>query len=111
MRLEVDEENDKSIIHVNGRIDATTAPQLENQLNTLLDGNQIRLIVDFNNVDYLSSAGMRVLLAMTKRVQTLQGGMIVLHSLHDDVMEIIRMAGFEQILKIAPGEKEAREHF
>jgi anti-sigma B factor antagonist/stage II sporulation protein AA (anti-sigma F factor antagonist) len=55
--------------------------------------------MDFTNVEYLSSAGMRLLLSGTKKTKSL-GGKFVICSLTDDVMEIIKMAGFNHILHI-----------
>ena len=94
------------VIHCEGRLDATTTIKLENAINQLIDAKNIRVVVDFNKVDYLSSAGMRLLLSMTKRLKTM-GGQLVLCAIHDDVMEIIKMAGFEQILNIYYSQDEA----
>lgn len=98
--------DDTIVIHCEGRLDATTTIKLENAINQLIDSKKIRVIVDFNKVDYLSSAGMRLLLSMTKRLKTLNG-QLVLCGIHDDVMEIIKMAGFEQILNIYYSQDEA----
>ncbi len=110
MNFSQDEQSGNVIIRCEGRLDATSSPQLEVKMNGLVDKKQNHIVIDFNKVDYLSSAGMRLLLSMTKRLRSEQGK-LVLCSIHDDVMEIIRMAGFEQILNICDSEQEALKTF
>lgn len=106
MNVTKDEQHGKVILRPEGRLDAISSPQLETALNRILDEKQTRILIDFNKIDYLSSAGMRLLLSMTKRLKT-KGGGLGLFSIHEDVMEIIRMAGFEHILSIYHDEKQA----
>jgi anti-anti-sigma factor len=94
-----DEKYNALILRLEGRLDATTSVQLENVLNNAIENKHNKILVDFSGVEYLSSAGMRVLLSMTKRLKGI-GGYFKLFSIHDDVMEIIRLAGFEIILQI-----------
>ena len=81
-----------------GRLDTITAPQLEAELKASLDGIT-ELILDFQNLEYLSSAGLRVLLAAQK-VMNRQGTMTVMHA-SDTVHEIFEVTGFIDILTIA----------
>ena len=101
-----DERDGKVIIRCEGRLDAMSSPQLEESLNAIIDDKHNRILIDFSKVDYLSSAGMRLLLSITKRLNT-AGGQLSIFAMHDDVMEIIRMAGFDHILKIFPDEESA----
>ncbi len=94
------------ILRVNGRLDAASAPILERKIVNLIDEGHYHLILDFSRVDYLSSAGMRVLLSTTKKLHAKKGN-LVLFSLAEDVGEIIKMAGFDKILHICASEKEA----
>lgn len=94
------EKKDNSVIlRCEGRLDSTTSTQLENLINKEIDGGEKSVLLDFGGVDYLSSAGMRVLLSMTKRLNA-NGGSFKIFSLHEDVKEIIHLAGFEKILNI-----------
>lgn len=106
--LQVDFENqgEKTVVRLSGRLDATTSPALEAKAQEILGKQGTKILLDFARVDYLSSAGMRFLLSATKKVKT-AGGVLALCSLSDDVMEIIKMAGFERILHIFPTENEA----
>ena len=83
---------------LSGRLDTITAPQLKAELKASLDGIT-ELILDFQNLEYLSSAGLRVLLAAQK-VMNRQGTMTVMH-VSDTVHEIFEVTGFIDILTIA----------
>ena len=106
MLVTKEEKNSALILRLEGRLDATTSIQLENVLNDAIGNKQTQLVIDFSGIEYLSSAGMRVLLSMTKRLKGMDGS-FKLFAIHDDVMEIIRLAGFETILQIYPDEEKA----
>ena len=63
-------------------------------------------MLDFTRIDYLSSAGLRILLSATKKLKE-KKGTLILFSLQEEVLEIIKMAGFDKILHICLNEKEA----
>lgn len=106
LHIQIEDSDDKKIVRVEGRIDAASAPALENKLTSLIEDKQIWILMDFSKVDYLSSAGMRLLLSLTKKLKS-RGGKLALCGMGEEVMEIIKMAGFERILHIYPTEKEA----
>ena len=80
-----------------GRLDTTTAPQLEAELKASLEGVE-HLVLDFTALDYLSSAGLRVLLAAQKQMNK-QGDMVVCH-VNETIAEIFDVTGFCDILTI-----------
>lgn len=84
-------------IELIGRLDTTTAPELDNELKTALEGVD-KLVFDFTKLEYISSAGLRVLLAAQK-VMNKQGEMI-LTNVNDDVKEVFEITGFVDILTI-----------
>ena len=84
-------------LKVEGRLDTTTAPELEILLSTGLDG-VTELIFDFSDLEYLSSAGLRVLLSAQKRM-TKQGSMKLLH-VNETVKEVFEITGFADFLTI-----------
>ena len=94
------------ILRLEGRIDAVSSAILEKSLVEAIDKQHSKIALDFTKVDYLSSAGMRLLLSMTKKLKSVEGNLCIF-SIHDDVMEIIKMAGFERILSIHPLESDA----
>ena len=84
-------------IALEGRIDTTTAPELEAELKASLDG-VTELVFDMEKLDYISSAGLRVLLSAQK-VMMKQGEMKLIH-VNETVMEIFEVTGFSDILTI-----------
>ena len=87
----------KLCVKVEGRLDTTTAPELEGELKASLDGID-NLELDFSNLEYLSSAGLRVLLA-TQKTMNAQGKMVV-KNVNDTIMEVFEVTGFVDILTI-----------
>jgi anti-sigma B factor antagonist len=90
--------NENSIaLKVSGRLDTTTAPSLENAVSEAI-GSCEYLILDFANLEYISSAGLRVILKAQKAMAA-KGGMKLLH-VNDTIMEIFEITGFSDILTI-----------
>ena len=85
-------------VHIKGDLNVKTSPILEEELKSSIIGVK-ELVLDFANVEYISSAGLRVLLAMEKNMRR-QGGKMKLRNLNPAVKEIIRLAGFFQIMNI-----------
>lgn len=84
-------------IAVEGRLDTMTAPELEAELNKSLEGAET-LTMDFSKLEYISSAGLRVLLSAHK-VMSAKGGMKVTH-VNEIVQEVFEVTGFADILTI-----------
>ena len=82
-------------VALEGRLDTTTAPKLEEELRSSVDGIT-RLVFDVEKLEYISSAGLRVLLAMQKLVN--QQGEMVLQDVNEAVMEVFEVTGFSDIL-------------
>ena len=80
-----------------GRLDTTTAPQLEDEFKQSLDGVE-KLVLDFTGLEYLSSAGLRVLLS-TQKTMNKQGEMII-KNVNETINEIFEVTGFIDILTI-----------
>ena len=90
-------ENTTLTLTLNGRLDTVTAPQLESELQASLDGVS-RLVLDFADLEYVSSAGLRVLLSAQKKMNA-QGSMKITN-VQTAVMEILDVTGFSDILTI-----------
>ncbi len=90
--------NEKTLtVKVSGRLDTTTAPDLEAELKSSLDGIE-ELVLDFSDLEYISSAGLRVLLSSQKTMNS-QGTMKVT-GVNDVISEIFEVTGFCDILTI-----------
>ncbi len=90
-------EADKLIVEVEGRLDTTTAPDLEAALKEDIESVK-ELVIDLSKLEYISSAGLRVLLAAQK-IMMKQGKMIVTHP-NEVISEIFEVTGFSDILTI-----------
>lgn len=108
--LRNDIKGDVLVLRFSGRLDALTTPELEKQVYQFIDRGQHKLLLDFSGVDYISSAGMRMLLATTKKLKSLSGQMI-LCSTSVNVMDVFKMSGFDHVLQISPTENEALLRF
>ena len=98
-KVEIKKEKNGSTleIKVSGRLDTTTAPDLEKEVQASIDGVD-DLTFDFEGLEYISSAGLRVLLA-TQKIMNKQGSMKVV-SVSQPVMEVFEITGFSEILTI-----------
>ena len=90
-------QGDKLTVAVEGRLDTTTAPELEAQLKDSIDA-VTELVFDFSKLEYISSAGLRVLITAQKCMNT-QGTMVV-RGCSEDIKEIFSITGFSEILTI-----------
>ena len=97
MTINKKSEGEKLTLTLSGRLDTNTAPALEAELKHSVDGVK-ELIFDFSGVEYISSAGLRILLAAQK-VMNRQGSMKLI-GVNDDVMEVFEITGFSDILTI-----------
>lgn len=109
METEVEEKGDVVVMRVRGRLDAASSPQLEKKINSIIDAGHFKLVLNFEGVDYLSSAGMRLMLSVSKKLKHLEGK-VVACNLSDEVLEVIKMAGFHQVLELYPLEEECFKH-
>ena len=97
MTIEIKKQGSEAIIEVAGRLDTITAPVLEQTVGENLEGVQ-SLILDMKGLEYISSAGLRVLLGAQKKMQKV--GSMKLTGICEDVMEVLEMTGFADILTI-----------
>lgn len=99
MQIKTEINNSKLIISLNGRLDTITSPQLEEKINNIsLDEIEI-FILDVKELEYISSAGLRLVLKVHKKM-TAQGGQLKLINVNDMIMEIFDMTGMSDFLDI-----------
>ena len=90
-------ENSKLTIALEGRVDTTTAPELDQAVKSSMDGIS-ELVLDLKKLDYISSAGLRVLLSAQKAMN--KQGQMKLCNVNETIMEIFEVTGFSDILTI-----------
>ena len=97
---------DVTVMSVVGRSDSTTAPELGRALTEALSAARSRLVLDLRGTDYLSSAGLRLLLFASRQIAEARGT-FVLCVLNDRVKEVWQVSGFDSILTLCAGRDEA----
>jgi anti-sigma B factor antagonist len=101
MNLETRELKHVNVVKVTGRVDSATAPELEQALLGLLDAERSQIVLDLQEADYMSSAGLRVLVAMHKATKK-NGGGLCLAQPSDRVREVLDLAGLTPVFVIYP---------
>ena len=97
MTIEIKKNQEETIIEIVGRLDTITAPALDKTINEDI-GDTKNLVLDVKGMEYISSAGLRVLLSAQKKMQKI--GSMKLRGVCEEVMEVFEMTGFADILLI-----------
>ncbi len=98
LNIKKDQKDDKLTIALNGKLDTMTSPQLEEEISGCLEGIS-ELVLDLAGLEYISSAGLRVILSMQK-IMNRSGEMRVIH-VNEVIQDIFDVTGFSDILTIA----------
>lgn len=88
------------LIEISGRIDSSTAPQLEQALNKIIDEGRFRIVVDLENTDFMSSAGLRALIAALKQVRRFNRGDLRLSTIPPKVKKAFDLAGLLELFQV-----------
>ncbi len=110
IELKEEKKGDVLILRFKGRLDAISSPSAERKIFESINKGLNKLLFDFSGITYLSSAGMRMLLSTSKKLKTLSGK-LVLSSISSNVMDVLKMSGFDHVLEIAVSENEALSKF
>ena len=97
MTIDIKRNAQETIVAVDGRLDTATAPALDTAIQENMQG-VTTLILDFNGVEYISSAGLRVLLSAQKKMS--QVGAMKVKNVREEIMDVFEMTGFADILTI-----------
>ncbi|MCQ2455463.1 MAG: STAS domain-containing protein [Clostridia bacterium] len=98
MEINKIKDGEKLTVELSGRLDTTTAPDLEAELNANTEGVK-ELVLDFENLAYISSAGLRVLLSAQKNANK-NGASMVIKNVCDEINEVFDITGFSDILTV-----------
>jgi anti-sigma B factor antagonist len=101
---------DVCIVGISGRMDSLNSKDIEAKMNLLIENDTAKIIIDLADVDYISSVGLRVLLAALKKQKQKQGS-IKLVSLQPFVSDIFKMTGFDKIFSIYSNQEAALERY
>lgn len=98
MNININKNEANLTVELEGRLDTTTAPKLESSIKENIDGCE-NLVLDFAKLEYISSAGLRVILA-SQKIMNKQGKMTI-KNVNSTIMDIFEVTGFSEILTIA----------
>jgi len=106
MNITTTEQGEITVLAIEGRLDGQHAQTAEQAFLAQAQGGKTRFVLDFSRMDYISSAGLRVVLVAAKKVRSVQGRLICA-GMSDSVKEIFEMSGFLSILETAGSAEEA----
>jgi anti-sigma B factor antagonist len=110
MEIIEEKKDDINIFKIKGRLDSKTSPEFEEKVMTASKNGVNKMIFDFADLEYISSAGLRVVLKAAKDMKRVEGA-LVLCSMQDYVKEVFEIAGFDSFLPIEPTFGEAVKKF
>lgn len=110
MEIKVNEKDQMVILRFSGKLDTNTSPEADVFFKKVLEEGHVKVLVDFEHLDYMSSAGLRVLLSAAKQLQG--KGAVGICSMNDDVREVLEMTGLaDLVFKVFHNEEEALRGF
>lgn len=110
MEVTATESQGRRVVHVAGRVDSNTAPRLEERLAALLHEGPSRLVINLREVDFLSSAGLRVLLSASRTARQ-NGGDVHLSEVSSQVARLLELTSFDVYFKCFASDSEAAAGF
>src|ERR1700739_3678660 len=102
MDIQKERVGDVQVVTAEGRLDGIYSSAFANQVGELITGTNPKILIDFTDIDYVSSAGLRALLLRVKKTKA-SGGAFVLCGLNEQVREVLDISGFTQMFSIHPG--------
>ncbi|MDR0968637.1 MAG: STAS domain-containing protein [Holosporaceae bacterium] len=109
MEIKIAEEDGITVVTPVGRVDTSTSKAFEDGVMSAVASGK-KLAIRFNEIDYMSSAGLRVVLMAGKKL-TASGGALALIDMPEKIFSVFRISGFDKILKIFPNLAESKEFF
>ena len=110
MQISVKTTNEVKVLAFEGRLDTQTSPDAQQQLTQLIEAGSTKILVNLEKLDYISSAGLRVLLVIAKKLKA-NAGELRICSLNAVVKEVFDISGFDMILPVSASELESLEGF
>lgn len=98
------------VVELEGNLDTNTSPEAQQRLDEIVDGGSNKILANFEKLNYISSAGLRVLLSTAKKLRA-NGGDLRLCSLNREVQEVFEISGFSSILSVHASEADALDGF
>lgn len=110
MEIKITSEGDVTVMAIKGSLDTNTSKEADDQLNKQIGEGNVKLLIDLTNLDYISSSGLRILLAASKKLKPLKGEMRIC-GLNETVSEVFEISGFTMIFNVLKTIEEAKTGF
>ena len=104
------DEGDIKVVVIEGKLNTGASPDAEDFINELIDDGATKILLNLEDLDFISSTGLRVILATGKRLLAV-GGKLVLCNPNQTVADVFRMSGFNQMFSVLDTEEEALNNF
>ena len=99
MKIDVKQDGEIFVVELEGRMDTNTSPEFQKEMETYYSKEGFNMILDFDKLDFVSSAGLRVLLLIQKKSKALSGSLVI-KNVKPEIQEVFDMTGFSDILNI-----------
>ena len=99
MKIDVKQDGEIFVVELEGRMDTNTSPEFQKEMEVYYSKEGFNMILDFVNLDFVSSAGLRVLLLIQKKSKALSGSLVI-KNVKPEIQEVFDMTGFSDILTI-----------
>ena len=110
MEITIRTEAEVNIVLFTGELDSTSSTEADKQLTTLRDTGAKKILIDFQKLDFISSAGLRILLSTAQKLKKV-GGELRVCSLNEGILEIFKVSGFASLLNVFDDETAALNGF
>ena len=110
MQISSESMENATVVRIEGNLDTNTSGEAHDHVNSAIDDGAEKIVVSLEKVDFVSSAGLRILLATAKRLSA-SGGSLRICGLNETVTEVFEISGFSTILNVFPSETEALSAF
>ena len=110
MEIAIKDHDGIKILTFNGELDTSTSPEAESVTFTLIEEGTVKMLFDFTNLEYISSSGLRIVLANAKKLSMVNGELRVCN-LNETVTEVFEISGFNTIVKVFKSTEEALNDF
>ena len=111
MEIEVKNLKRANVVKVGGRVDSSTAPDMEKALKELIEEGHFRIVMDMTDLKFISSAGLRALISTVKACRRWNRGDLYLAALPEHILSTFELAGLTRVFKIFPDTTEAVGNF
>ena len=108
MNITVNKVGETNVLQIEGRLDTTNYGELEHHLSSMTENNEMKILLDLEKLEYISSSGLRILLMFLKKLKAADGR-FMLCGLSSDIREIFEISGFINIFEIFENQETALE--